>query len=245
MLDPLFSERIESELFQRLTMRLVVLTGGAGTGKSTALDLFRKHSVTIIDSVDVLRSVLRASSCFESQLAIRFPMAVPKPGGPIDVKLLAAVIYSNANDKLAFEEIVGGAITKYTLVHIFIAWIHRSKIVILDSPLFFESSIPPILFHDVIMVYARRDVQFHRLTAVAGATAEVAEKRINGQIPLPYKCEMSRIVIDNEGTIEALESQIEKVVAGWATQKVPFYKYPEPLLVLALLIAFMLLLFLD
>jgi hypothetical protein len=56
---------------------------------------------------------------------------------------------------------------------------------------------------------------------------------------------MSGIVIDNEGTIERLESQIEKVVVGWAAQKIPFYKYPEPLLVLALLIAFVLLLFLD
>jgi dephospho-CoA kinase len=224
-------------------MRLVALTGGAGTGKSTALDLFRKHSITVIDSVAILRSVIRATSSCQAQLATRFPMALSKAGSPVDVKLLAEAIYSDANEKRAFAEIVGDAITKYTLAHILLAWIRRPKIVILDSPLFFESSIPPILFHDVITVFAREDTQFHRLTAVIGATADVAEKRIKGQIPLPYKCEMSGIVIDNEGTVDALEAQIDTIIEKWATQKIKFYKYPDPLIVLGVFIAFVLWLF--
>jgi dephospho-CoA kinase len=218
-------------------MRLAVVTGGAATGKSTAVDLFRKHNVTVIDARTILRSVLRASASHAAAIATRFPAAIAKPGAPPSVKLLESVVYSDPNEKRALEDIVGPAMTKFTLIHILMAWLRRSRVVVLDSPLFFESSIPAALFHDVITVHADADVQRHRLTAVMGGTAEAADKRMKGQIPLEYKRAMSSIVLENNGEVDALEQQVDDVVRRWAGQRPPLWGYPDPLLVVGAAIA--------
>jgi dephospho-CoA kinase len=218
-------------------MRLAVVTGGAATGKSTAVELFRKHRVTVIDASAVLRSVLRAHAAHSEQIAARFPAAVPKPGAPVSARLLEAVLYGDPGERRAFEALVGPAITKFTLVHILRAWLRRAKTVVLDSPLFFESALPPALFHEVIVVGAHVDTQRHRLTAVMGGTADAAERRMRAQIPLEYKAAMADTVLDNNGEIAALEQQVDAVVRRWAARRAPLWRYPDPALVIGAAIA--------
>jgi hypothetical protein len=69
-------------------------------------------------------SALRSARARRRPLGFpRFPAAVPQAGGPVDVRLLADIIYGDTNDKRASEEIVGGAITKYTFCYSFMAWV--------------------------------------------------------------------------------------------------------------------------
>ena len=82
------------------------------------------------------------------------------------------------------------------------------KLVVVDVPLLYESG-QQAMYEQVMVVYVPREVQLQRLMARDGITAEQAEKRLLSQMPIEEKKGLADWVIDNSGTLEATEKQIE------------------------------------
>jgi len=216
-------------------MRLGGLTGSPGTGKTTALQFFRDAGVTIVDLRTLFATFVRDKQQFSEDLSKRFPGAVSKHPDSLDSQLLMESVYSSPAEKRAFDEIVGSTFLRHFLWQLLRTWAQRPRIIVLDLPLLFESPIPTWVFNDIVTVCCSPENQLSRLTQSMKVSEDAAAKRIKAQVPMPFKCALSTAVMDNDRDAESLGLQIEELVGRWRVEKVPFYKYPDPAYIVALL----------
>nr|GMC97060.1 dephospho-CoA kinase isoform X1 [Ipomoea batatas] len=90
-------------------------------------------------------------------------------------------------------------------------WMKGCKIIVLDVPLLFESKMDKWT-KPIIVVWVDPETQLHRLMTRDGSTQEEAKNRISSQMSLDIKKTKADIVIDNTGTLEALNEQFEMVL---------------------------------
>ena len=219
-------------------MRLVALTGGIASGKSTVANyLATVHHVTIIDSDKIAYELQKPGTQVFQRLVSTFGSQIVSPDGTLNRKRLGEIVFKNPDERRKLNSIVHPHVYRQIFVQCFRAWITRQKIVVLDIPLFFEiGKIPRKYFHDIVTVYVTSSVQLQRLMDRNQLTEDEARSRINAQIPLEKKREMSTVVIDNTGTADDSKRQVDALVAKWekSIPLVPFF--PDPLLVLAVIL---------
>jgi len=88
--------------------------------------------------------------------------------------------------------------------------IERGRLVVVDIPLLYESGLDKRFdFEEIVVVYVPREVQLERLMKRDGLTTEAAEQRLDAQMPIERKKELADVVIDNSGTLEQTEAQVD------------------------------------
>ena len=85
---------------------------------------------------------------------------------------------------------------------------YPDKLVVVDVPLLYESELES-MFDEVLVVYVPRDIQLARLIERDKLSYEQAEERLKAQMPIEQKKEQADYVIDNRGTLEETEIQVE------------------------------------
>lgn len=224
-------------------MRIVVITGGIATGKSTADKTFRELGVPIIDCDEIVHEHQEPNGPAYKLIHEHFGDKVIAKDGTLDRKALSAIVFQNEQERRYLNHITHPLVYKTLLYRTFKLWITGASVVILDIPLFFEGKIPSWIFNDIITVSCSPEKQIERLMQRNNMTQEEAEKRIKPFMPLSKKCEMSTIVINNDGSEKELIDQVKTIVNNWKTKSPPLYKYPHPLLLLAVLLLFFALIF--
>ena len=215
-------------------MRLVILTGGVATGKTSATRLFKKHGIATVELEDVVSAALQPNSPAFAAILKHFGGSVLRPDGSLNMKALLDAVNADPGDKQVFDDITRPYLAKSAITQILWRWVFRAHVIVIDSAVFFEDIIPEWFFNDIITVTCSPQNQLQRLMSDVGCTEEVAKSRMKAQIPLPFKCAMSTIVLDNNGKLEELEEQIGEVVDRWNHTKTPLLKWPDPFTVLAL-----------
>lgn len=208
-------------------MRLVIITGGVATGKTTASRIFKKHHIATIEFEDVMKAALQPNSPAFVEVSRHFGSSVLKPDGTLDMKRLGDITDTDPTKKKVYDDITRPYLAKSAIIRILIRWLFGASIIAIDSNVFFEDIIPCWMFNDIVTVNCSTVNQLQRLTENMGFTDEIARNKIKGQIPMPFKCAMSTVVLDNDGKVEELEEQIIEVIENWKKEKTPFYKYPD------------------
>lgn len=188
-------------------MVVVGLTGGIATGKSTVAAIFEKAGARLIDADRIARDAVRRGSPAYEDIVAHFGAQVLHPGGEIDRKRLAAVIFGSPAERRALEDIVHPRVRQE--VDRRLAQIRRQapeSLVVLDIPLLFESGMDRGLDATVV-VYAPEPVQLERLRARDGLTEAEALARIRAQMPIESKKNLATLVIDNGGPWEHTRAQ--------------------------------------
>ena len=155
-----------------------------------------------------------------------------KPDGSLDMKILIDYVNADPNAKQLFDDVTRPYLAKSAIGQILSRYFFGAKVIVIDSAVFFEDIIPGWIFNDIITVNCSPENQFRRLMGEMGCSEEVARNRMKAQIPLPFKCAMSTIVLDNNGKVEELDEQILDVIERWKKEKTPFYKWPDPVLLI-------------
>lgn len=190
------------------------LTGGIACGKSTVSAMLAARGANLIDADRIAREIVLPGSPVLAQVAQRFGQAILLPDGSLDRKRLGAIVFG---DEQARKDLEG-------VLHPPIRALMRErkeqfeaeqpdKLVVLDIPLLYESELE-WLVDRVMVVYCPRDVQLERLISRDGIMAEQAEARLAAQLPIEEKRRKADIVIDNSGTIEHTERQVD---AFWSS----------------------------
>ena len=94
-------------------------------------------------------------------------------------------------------------------------WLEKgANTVVMDIPLLFESKLQSYV-DKIIVVSATPQVQKERLMARNGYSSEEAEARINTQLSIADKEKGADAVIDNNGTMEETEIQLNDLLVEW------------------------------
>jgi dephospho-CoA kinase len=187
------------------------LTGGIATGKSTVAKMLVQRGAMLIDLDQIAREVVAPGQPALAQIAERFGQAILQPDGSLDRKRLGAIVFADEERRKELEQITHPAIRSVMKTRMQeYERDHPDKLVVVDVPLLFESGLSP-MYDRVVVVYVPRSEQLRRLMERDKLTREDAEKRLNAQMDIEQKKRLADVVIDNSGSLEETERQIEQL----------------------------------
>ena len=198
-------------------MRLIGLTGGIATGKSTVAALLAERGATVIDSDQLAREVVEPGEPALAEIERRFGPGVIDRTGALDRAALGAIVFADPEARRALEAITHPRIAELTRQRIADAAARDASVVIVDIPLLFENNREDAV-EGVLLVYAPEAVQIRRLERRDGLDEAAARQRLAAQMPIEEKRARATWIIDNSGTPEETRRQVdrwwEELVAG-------------------------------
>lgn len=186
------------------------LTGGIACGKSTVASMLVCRGALLIDADRIAREVVEPGTPVLTQVIERFGADLLQEDGSLDRKKLGERVFGNPAALKDLEGLLHPQI-RATMRERMQAYEtqYPDKLVVVDVPLLYESNLQA-MYKQIMVVYVPRRIQLERLMKRDGITEEQANKRLNSQMSIDTKKELADIVIDNSGTMEETEQQIEQ-----------------------------------
>lgn len=186
------------------------LTGGIACGKSTVSRLLASRGAIVIDADILAREVVEPGAPALAEVVRVFGPDMLNGDGTLNRKQLGKVVFENDAKRKQLEELLHPAIIQLLQERMAEAErLQPDKLVVADVPLLYEAQMED-LFQEVLVVAVDREIQLERLMQRDGLNREEAEQRIDAQMPLEWKKEWADVVIDNSGTPEETERQVEQ-----------------------------------
>ena len=167
-------------------MRVVGLTGGIASGKSTVSNIFKNAGIPIIDADVVARKVVEKDSVGLMSLTKRFGNSILLNDGSLDRTQLGRKMFSDASVLKEVNDLLQPLIRTEIELQIQEAKKQNTQLLILDIPLLFEMHYET-LCDDIIVVAVSVETQIQRLKNRDGLSKEEALKRIESQMSLEEK----------------------------------------------------------
>ena len=171
-------------------MRVIGLTGGIASGKTTVSNLFKISGVPVIDADLVARQVVEKGTAGLTALVNRFGEDILNTDGTLNRTELGQRMFSDDAIRKEVNDIL-------------------QPLIVLDLPLLFEMNYES-LCDDIIVVAVSVETQITRMEKRNGYTRQEALDRIQSQMPLEEKVKRATIVWSNEGTFQELEQKVHQ-----------------------------------
>jgi len=190
-------------------IRIVGLTGGIATGKSTVSEMLRQMGVEVIDADVIAREVVEPGTPGLAAVARRFPGVVGEDGR-LDRARLGARVFFDPKERAALNAILHPLIQEEFRRRTEALERAGKSLVVYDAALLIENGLHRGM-DAVLVVSAPEEVQRRRLMERDGLTREEAEARISSQMPVREKVRYATWVVDNGGTRESTFAQVERI----------------------------------
>jgi len=188
---------------------LVGLTGGIGSGKSTVARLLEKRGAVVFDADLLAREAVEPGTPGHAAVIERFGADVLAPGGELDREALASIVFADPSARRDLEEIVHPEVRRL-FAEGSEAYRDTDRVVVFSAPLLVETGMHTA-FEILVVVSATVATQIERLMRQRGMSEASIRARIEAQAPLEDKAAVADFLVDNEGTLEELESQVERL----------------------------------
>ena len=183
-------------------MRVIALTGGIATGKSTVAAMLADRGAVVVDADRLAREVVEPAQPAFAEVVERFGAGVVAADGRLDRAALGTVVFADASARADLEAITHPRIAALMQQRLMEAMASSPPLVVADIPLLFERG-RDSRFAETLLVYAPREVQLSRLRSRDGLSAQAAEQRLRAQMPVTDKRVLATWVIDNGGDLAA------------------------------------------
>lgn len=193
--------------------RVLGITGGIGTGKSTVLDMFGELGADTLSADVIAREILAKDAPAYRRVVERFGEEVVASDGEIDRPELARIIFNDPQARQDLNDITHPAIIAVTQERI--DRFRQSSpapdaVLAVEIPLLIECGLEGIV-DEVILVAAEQETQLCRLTKRSGISREEAQHRIAAQMPVEQKVLHADRVIWNEDNLESLRAAVKRI----------------------------------
>lgn len=187
------------------------LTGGIATGKSTVSEMLRERGSVLVDADQVARVVVEPGTEGLNKVVERFGKEVLRPDGRLNREALGKLIFTDPTARTDLNHLLHPLIMNEMKRQTEIAFQHNPHtIVIWDVPLLFEEKLTHFV-EKVIVVYVPEEIQLQRLMKRNSLTEAEAKQRMSAQWSIEEKKKLADFVIDNSGTLEMTERQVDQL----------------------------------
>jgi dephospho-CoA kinase len=190
------------------SMRLVGLTGGIGSGKTTVAELLRARGAVILDADAFAREAVAPGTDALRRVAERFGPGVIDADGALDRAALAAIVFADPEALGDLEAIVHPEVRRMIAEGIR-GHLDTDDVVVLVNPLLIEMGAHRDC-DTVVVVSVSPETQVRRGTA-RGLTEDDVRARIAAQLPLEERAAAADVLLDNEGSLEELATQVDRL----------------------------------
>jgi dephospho-CoA kinase len=195
--------------------RVIGLTGGMGSGKSTVSQLLAEFGAVVIDADKVGHEAYQHGTKTWQELMAAFGEQIVAADGSIDRKKLGAIVFGSPEQLVRLNRIVHPRMFEMMQERIQQYRQQSVKVVVLDAAILFEANWTPLV-EEVWVVVASEAAVVARARARTGLPEEQIRSRLRSQMPVEDKIKRADVVIRNEGTVEDLRKQVEGL---WARIK--------------------------
>ena len=186
-------------------MKIIGVTGGIASGKSTVTAYLRKQNIPVFDADASAHDAVRLGSPCLAKIHEIFGDEIIMDTGELDRKALSALVFSNKEALKKLENIIHGYV--WAKAQEFIAAQKKEKIIVLDVPLLIECGWYTSV-DAVWLIKVSEEEQIKRAMERNNITEAEVRARIKAQMPFAEKQKYATIILDNSGSISSLEKQV-------------------------------------
>jgi dephospho-CoA kinase len=197
--------------------RVVGLTGGIGSGKSTVAEMLAALGAAIVDADRIVHELQAPGQPMLAELAARFGDHILEASGALNRKALGAIVFRDTDARIALGRIVHPQVGIEMLRQVTLARERGAPLAVADIPLLFEGRMEgrdtagALGVEGVILSWVPREVQILRTMERDGCTRDEAVARIRAQLPIDEKRELAEWVIDNSGERDHTQRQVDEL----------------------------------
>ena len=190
--------------------RVIGLTGGIASGKSTVARILEILGAVIIDADMISRDVVVPGEIAWNAIVAEFGEGVLNPDRTINRQALGQLVFTDPEARKRLENITHPAIARRAEEKLDACRKISVPVVVYVAPLLIEAG-RTALVDEIWVVYADETTQLERLMQRDGIGADDARRRLAAQMPMEEKKKYGRVVIDNRGTERELEQKVRDV----------------------------------
>lgn len=194
---------------KNLASRLIGLTGGISTGKTTVSDyLAHKYNLPVLDADIYAKEAVAENSPILQTIFTHYGDVIKLPDRRLDRLALGEIIFNNPAEKQWLESQIHPYVRdrfQQELPQI------KNDTIVLAIPLLFEAKLTDLVT-EIWVVVCDRSLQIARLQRRNGLTPQQAAARIDSQLPLQEKVAAADVVLDNNADLAYLFAQVDIAV---------------------------------
>ena len=197
-------------------MIVIGITGGIGTGKSTAADYLVEKGFALIDADQIGRDLTAEGQPLLEKIEAMFG-CVSHDGSVgnglvLDRKAMADLVFNDNEIRQRYDRLVHAEIIAQIDSRIARLRETDARGILLDAPLLFEAKIDDRC-DAVILVTADLDIRISRVILRDGADEEKVRDRISSQMSDAEKAQRADFVVDNSGKPEEMFRQLDEIIS--------------------------------
>ena len=194
-------------------MKVIGLTGGIGSGKSTVSRLLAELGSVVLDADKVGHEAYQPGTETWKALVAAFGEGIVAPDGTIDRKNLGAIVFSDPEELARLNQIVHPRMFDMMKARI---EQHREQgvaIVVLEAAILLEANWTPLV-DEVWVTVASELVVVRRTMERTGLPEEQIRARIGSQLSNEERTKQAKVVIRNDGSLQELEARVHELWQG-------------------------------
>lgn len=196
-------------------MKIIGLTGDAGSGKSTVTRMLAELGATVVDADQIAHELIVPGSPVFDEIVAAFGTTMLAPDGTLDRPRLAVRIFTDSRERERLNRITHPPALAILKSKITAARNRGRGILVVEVPLLLETGTNSLV-DEVWLVTADRPVKLARLRA-RGLDPELADQLLAAQMPQEQKIKHAHQIIDNNDSLTRTRQQVIKC---WTELKV-------------------------
>ncbi len=206
----------------------VGLTGGIGSGKSTAASIFVKNGASLIDADQIVKDLQRPGEQVFDAMVSKWGNKILSNEGQLDRQLVANIVFSEPEELKTLNEIVHPAV-RDEMLRRREAHLDTDNTVILEIPLLVESGYRN--FDAIVVIDVETEIAVQRLKKYRSFEEEDARNRIERQVSRESRTEIADYVIENNSSLDDFQEEISKCWSWIESLERPEIGRPLPALI--------------
>lgn len=190
--------------------RIIGLTGGIATGKSTVSEyLVRQHHLPVLDADIYARQAVEPGSAVLGAIAARYGASLLHPDGTLNRGQLGDIVFNQPAEKAWLEQQIHPVVRQH--FEAAMAQLSQAPVVVQVIPLLFEANLTDQV-SEIWVVTCSLALQQQRLMERNGLSLAQANARIQSQMPLADKVALANVAIDNSADLPTLFRRVDEAL---------------------------------
>jgi dephospho-CoA kinase len=191
-------------------MKVIGLTGGIATGKSTVASMLRRLGAKIIDADELAREIVKPDREAWREIVEAFGHGILRKDRTLNREKLRKIVFADPRSRKLLESITHPRIRALARERIEKLAAEGAAVIIYEAPLLFENRVH-LWLRPVILVASDSETQKRRLRERDRLSESEIRNHLGAQMPLEEKAKLADFVIENSGELKDLERQVREV----------------------------------
>lgn len=205
-------------------MKVIGLTGGIASGKSTVARMLEECGAVVIDADQLAREVVAPGEPALESIIATFGARFINPDGTLNRIALGKLVFADPISRLRLEAITHPAIRRMAYERLASLRQAGAPVVVYMAALIVEANADSLI-DEIWVVCVDMETQIKRLMQRDGINREEALQRVAAQMPMKEKRRYGKVIIDNSGSLSETERQVreawEREIRGPVNVKSP------------------------